>query len=265
MNEPVSPQQVQTSPMENEEVSSSEQAQPTDVKAANAGRGHQAVLNHLRNIEAEEPFARPQFVGKILFDMVCNMVAEEGRVRVEDVFAILASVGGFSCVFSALYGNHTTRIGETDIVAVTDVNGRLYYFGDLPNQYLLEDRYSLLSLVLGAAQGCGGNISMDMVYQTMKHVADTAGKEEFGKPVLPPDHLPVDLPFNFVRHIWPHISEALNLYEVPLEKQPAAIGFALQRAIEAFKDIIAPTLAAQLVIECSVPMAKINPEEIVQM
>jgi hypothetical protein len=103
-----------------------------------------------------------------------------------------------------------------------------------------------------------------MVHQTMGHVASTVGGESFGQPQLPAERRPGDLPFNYVRFQCPKILEALKLYEVPSTQQPIAIGFALQRAIEAGKDAIDPTLAARIAIECAVPMPRSTRSELLR-
>jgi hypothetical protein len=43
------------------------------------------------------------------------------------------------------------------------------------------------------------------------------------------------------------------------ETRPAAMGFALQRALDAGKDVLDPTLAADIVTEFAVPAAKFDP------
>ena len=176
----------------------------------------------------------------------------------EDVLAILASAGGFSCLLAAL----SDPSPEAQLTVITGKDGHSYFFGDIPNRYLIESQLGLLNLAMGAAQGCGGKVSLDMVYQTMRHVASTVGGENFGAPRLPEENRPGDLPFNYVRFLWPKILDALKLYEVQPTQWPATIGMALSRAIEAGKDIIDPTLAARVVIECAVPMAKIDPKRI---
>lgn len=215
------------------------------------------MLAHLRRAEAEQPLARPQLVGRLLFDMICKMIATERGVRMEDLLAILASSGGFACLLAAL--SETRGSGLT---VVQGKDGHRYCFGNPPNRYLIEDRYALLSLALGAAQACGGTVSLDMVAEAVGHVAGTVGGAEFGKPRLPPDHQPGDLPINYVRYLWPKILEALTLYEVSATQRPTALGFALQRTIEAGRTAVDPTLAARIVIECAVPMAKVDPERI---
>lgn len=231
-------------------------ASPT-TPTGSAIQGHTAVLTHLRRIEAEQPFARPQLVGRLLFDMICKMIATERGVRMEDLLAVLASSGGFACLLAAL-----SESQGAGLTVVQGKDGHRYYFGKPPNRYLIEDRHALLSLALGAAQACGGTVSLDMVAEVVGNVAGTIGGVEFGKPRLPADHQPGDLPINYVRYLWPKILEALTLYEVHATQRPAALGFALQRTIEAGRTALDPTLAARIVIECAVPMAKVDPERI---
>jgi hypothetical protein len=82
---------------------------------------------------------------------------------------------------------------------------------------------------------------------------------KFGNPDLPDQHRPALSPFEWVRHGREKLSEALDLYEVPLLSRPVAVGFALQRAIDEGRDALDPLIAAKIAIECSVPMAKVDP------
>lgn len=195
--------------------------------------------------------------------MICKMIANDRGVRMEDLLAILASTGGFSCLVAALSEVGRNPLTGNSLTIVTGKDQHRYFFGDLPNRYLIESEFALLSLALGAAQACGGTVSLDMVHQAMRHVAGTVGGESFGQPQLPAEHRPGDLPFNYVKFLWPRVLEALKLYEVSPTQAPIALGFALQRAIEAGKDAIDPTLAARIAIECAVPMAKVDPKRIV--
>lgn len=236
---------------------------PPAEQRVDAPLGHRNVLDHLRKVEGTEPLARPQLVGKLLFDLFTQMIATDRGVRIEDLIAVLASTGGFSCLMAALSSAHDDdRSLPNSLVIMTGKDGHQYFFGDLPNRYLVESHLSLLSLALGAAQSCGGQVSLAMVHDAMAHVAGTVGGESFGQPRLPAANQLSDLPFNYVRHMWPKVLEALRLYEVQPTQWPAAIGFALQRAIDAGKTAIDPTLAARIAIECAVPMAKLEPRRI---
>lgn len=237
-----------------------EAAAPDDRAAS---PGHAAVLAHLRQIETAEPLARAQLAGRVLFDLVYQMISNERGARIEDMIGILASTGGFASLLAALDEAERSNLAlGPELTIVETTNGERYFFGDLPNRYLIESREALLSLALGAAQACGGDISMEMVHDAMRRVAGNIGGEGFGVPDLPAAHEPGDLPINYIRHLWPRILEALDLYEVPAGQRPAAIGFALQHAIEGGKDALDPTIAARIAVECAVPMAKIDPRRV---
>lgn len=223
--------------------------------------GHQAVLAHLRDLDKTEPERRPQFAGSIVFDLVCQMVADKRGVRIEDVVAILASVGGHLCLDAAMavLARKGGKMNGAELVVMGGADGNRYYFGDLPNQFLLESRLSLLSLALGAAQANGGVVSLEKVHDVMKHVAGTAGSDRFGVPRISGEHRPGDVPYNHIKYLAPRIVDALELYDVPAESRPAAMGFALQCAIEAGKSVLDPTIAADIATEFSVPAAKFDP------
>jgi hypothetical protein len=224
--------------------------------------GHDAVLRHLRQLDAADPVQRLQLSGTIVFDLVYRMVATpEKGARIEDLLAILGSVGGYACIVGVLDGIARGGAMPTghQLVVASGADGNRYYFGDLPNKALLESHLSLLSLTLGAAQAHGGKVSLDKVHDVMRHVAGTVGKADFGTPRIAEPHRPGDLPFNYIKYIASKIFDALDLYEVPTNKRASAIGFAIQRAIDGSKDVLDPTIAADIVTECAVPAAKFDP------
>ncbi len=221
--------------------------------------GHRAVLAHLRTLDATKPEARLQLAGNILFDFVYQMIKSEHGARTEDFLAILASVGGHACLVGAM--DTVARSGgtpaENQLIAVDGKDGNRYFFGDLPNEALLESHLSLLSLALGAAQANGGSVSLEKVHDVMRHVASSVGGPEFGIPRIAEPHRPGDLPFNYIKHLRAKLWEPLDLYEVPLNKRASAIGYAVQRVIDVGK--LDPTIAADIVTECAVPAAKFDP------
>ena len=102
--------------------------------------GHRAVLNHLRTLDATQPEARLQLAGNILFDLVYQLVKGERGARIEDFLAILGSVGGHACIVGALdtVASSSGKPAETQLVVMDGKDGNRYYFGDLPNEALLE-------------------------------------------------------------------------------------------------------------------------------
>ena len=224
--------------------------------------GHQAVLRQLREREQQEPLVRPQVAGTVVFDLFVRLLQEEsGRIRIDDLIAALASLGGHLCLVAVLNTLKERNLAPAQIgmVEVKGRDGHRYYFGDEPNRLLLESETSLLSLVLGAAHALGAHVSLEMVHEAMGRTAERVGTPAFGQTELPDEHQPAMPPFEWVRHGRGKIVEALDLYEVPALLWPASVGFALQRAIDEGRGVLDPLIAAKIAIECSVPMAKVDP------
>jgi hypothetical protein len=224
--------------------------------------GHQATLRHLREREKDDPLIRVQVAGTVVFDLFVRMLRDEnGRVRIEDLVAALASLGGHLCLVAVLDGLSEEGLKPADVgvLEVEARDGHRYYFGDEPNRLLLESSTSLLSLVLGAAHHHGAPVSLEMVHEVMGRTAERVGADEFAKPDVPGEHQSALPPFEWVRHGRQKLGEALDLYEVPPRARPTAVGFALQRAIDEGREALDPFLAAKIAIECSVPMAKVDP------
>jgi hypothetical protein len=224
--------------------------------------GHQAVLRHLREREQEEPLIRAQVAGSVVFDLFVGVLRDQdGRVRIDDLVAALASLGGHLCLVAVLdtlkeRGLTPQHVG---MLEVEGRDGHRYYFGDEPNRLLLESSTSLLSLVLGAAHEHGAAVSLELVHEAMKRTAERVGTAEFGKTELPDEHQPALSPIDWVKNGRRNIIDALDLYEVPALARPTAVGFAIQRAIDEGREALDPLIAAKIAIECSVPMAKIDP------
>jgi len=235
---------------------------PRDDNAKNHP-GHQAVLRHLADKEKEDPMMRPQLAGKIVYDLFVQMLAGDGsRVRIEDLISALASIGGHLCLVGVLdqlatEGKTPQQIGMVDVGCK---DGHHYFFGDAPNQLLLESPAALLSLVLGTAHHYGAPVSLEMVGEVMKRTASQVGTGNFGRPELPEKHRSAMLPVDWVKHGRARMIEALDLYEVPPLVRPTAVGVALQRAIHESRTVLDPLMAARIAIECAVPMAKVDPK-----
>lgn len=219
------------------------------------------MLRHLDERERDEPLIRAQVAGGILFDLFARLLANDRGVRIEDLIAALASIGGHLCLTSAI--DQLAKQGLSPkaggMMEVADREGNLYFFGDSPNSLLAESETSLLSLALGAAQAHGAPISFDMVLESMKRTAGAVGSAEFGYVDVPEANRPGLPAFEWVRHGRRKMIEALDLYEVPQALRPAAVGFALQRAISEGREVLDPMIAARIAIDCAVPMAKVDP------
>lgn len=219
--------------------------------------GHQAVLRHLLEKEKTEPGIRERLAGKILYDFAYDLMRDERGVRIENMIAMLASVGGQQCIAPIIEGAPPGATAQQlGLMVVECKDGRAYFFGDPPNRLLIESPDSLLSLAFGAAQSAGAAVTMEMIHEEMSKVASRVGGDEFETLDLPPEHM-VDRPTEWARVFTPKILSPLDLYDVPPMRRPTAIGYALYQAVLASKDNMGPMLAAQIALQCATRTAKL--------
>jgi len=217
----------------------------------------------IEEARANNPVAHLKIGAEELVQRLIGSMQNEQGVHVESLLAMLGSLAGFCCVDSALkqaaaLGRSTRDCGIADVE--TSDGGR-YYLGDPINALLGETDLSLWALVAGMVNHLGSQDYPDFA-EIAGHVAGTLGGPDFGIPRVPEQHRPSDLPINYVRNIWPVILPHVE-HRVPLlQERVTLFGFAVQNVIQMGKDIIQPTLAGKLVMECAVPMSKLDPGKV---
>lgn len=229
---------------------------------ATDGPARKAVVpdDTIEKARASNPVA-PLKIGaeELVERLVAGMKTERG-VHVESLLAALGSLAGFCCVDSAL--KQAAALGrssrECGIVDVEMADGTRYYLGNPINHLLGESELSLWSLVAGMVNHLGSQDYPDFG-DIAAHVAGTLGKPEFGIPRVPEAHRPGDLPINYVRHLWPHVLPLVERRAPLLHERVTLFGFGAQNVMQMGKDVIPPAVAGKLVMECSVPMSKLDP------
>jgi hypothetical protein len=90
----------------------------------------------------------------------------------------------------------------------------------------------------------------------MGRVASRVGGAEFERLDLPARHM-VDRPSEWARVFGPRLVEALDLYDVPPLRRATALGYALQKAIDAGRQSLDPLIAARIALQCATRTAKV--------
>ncbi|WP_024280330.1 hypothetical protein [Xanthobacter sp. 126] len=185
---------------------------------------------------------------------------DEQGVHLDSLLAIIGSLGGFCCVDTALKQAAALKQSsrEFGIVDVETHDGGRYYFGDPINYFLGESNMSLWGLVAGMINELGSEEYPDFP-EIAGHVARTIGEPEFGFPRLPGHIEPRDLPVNYVRGAWPAVLPLVEHWVPVLEERVVVFGLAAQNVMQIGKDVIPPPVAGKLIMECAVPMAKLDP------
>jgi len=209
-----------------------------------------------------DPLIGPKIGAKEVNQRLIAGLKNEKGVHVESYLTVLGTLAGFSCQMSlrakmAQKKAHPESIPETiTLVVASGADGKKYYFGDSLNQLLAESQYSIWRLAAGALQKLGAPIPD--VGEIFKHVSETVGGNTFGIPRIPENHRPGDLPINYLRIIWPSLFPVVTQFCDEPSEWPVLFGLAIQEAINMTKAVVDPGLAVSIIMECAIPMSKID-------
>ena len=225
--------------------------------------GRQWIIDRLQPTDQPGSMEQAQVRGLKLFDDAYGMMKTDRGARIEDMAAMLGSVGGHLCLTAVLGELTSGRMGPQDIdMAVVEGNdGHRYYFGDAPNWLLCEAPYSLISLLFGAANQFGAPVSLEMLQTDMALVAKRVGGPQFLDLELPHDH-DVASPIEWARQFVPFVRNSVFGGLAPPVRLPAVVGFALQQAVDVGRHSLDPMLIATIAMKCAIRAAKIDPERI---
>lgn len=221
----------------------------------------QAFLRAIKKIKTEDCLVGLKIGSKELVECILKSLKNEKGVNVESLLAILGSLAGYSCQVACreeIINSEAPNENKT-FITVQGVDGNMYYFGDFINKPLIEDKMSIWNLIAGVLQELAVTDIPD-IKAIFAKVASSVGSSEFGVPNVDEQHRPGDLPLNYVKALWSPLLPLIDKYcDTPMER-PILFGLAIQQVIEMGKDVILPSSAALLVMECAIPMSKIGPE-----
>jgi len=213
---------------------------------------------------AEDPLFGMKVVAKELVELSMILVKDDNGVQVETLLVLLASAAGYACQESVRYKYITKGDkSENDLFTIMGCeDGKTYFYGDLINEPIMDDPYSIWRLAAGAAEEAGVKELVD-VREIFAYVSSTLCQDDFGTPRLPKEQESSLNPTFIVKNVYPK-------YFVPLLKSyfenstywPIIFGLAIQNVILMAKETIDPNLALKVVMECSISMSKINIDDI---
>ena len=218
----------------------------------------QALLDAIAQRSAEDPLVAAKIGAKEVYHRLVEGLRNDKGVHIESLLCILCSLAGYAC--QASLRAQSLAKGEAETAAFQIVRTKdeaTYFFGDPLNNLLVGAEYSVWSLAGGAAQQAGATEFPDL-RELFEHTSAVVGSFEFGLPRIPDGHAIGDLPFNYLTAIWPKLLPTVKLFCGDPAQWPILFGLAIQEAIYASKEVIAPALALKLVMECAIPMSKVD-------
>ncbi len=214
------------------------------------------AINDKRN---EDPLLGAKIGAKEVFNYLVNGMKDSKGVHIESFMCILGSLAGYSCQASLRKELIEMKgLNENQVFAIVeDKDKKKYYFGDLVNQPLVENQYSVWALSAGAVQHLGITKMLD-VREIFAHVSMSVGSDSYGIPRVPDAHKPSDIPYNYVRSLWTKFLPIAEHYCASPSEWPIMFGMAIQEGIISGKDAIDPLLALTIAMESAIPMAKVD-------
>ena len=243
-----------------------EKSEPTAAQPGAEAQKQAAIAAGMKSVikasKKKDPLVGLKLGAKEVNSRLINGLKTEKGVHIESFLTVLGALSGFACQMSvrAEVNRKKLRLDQVGWVMASGADGIIYFFGDGINKPLAESEHSVWSLAAGAAEHLGGKVPD--VNQIFAHVAATVGGEQFGIPRIPDGHTPGDLPLNYLKVIWPSVFPvAIDFCEEPGDL-PVLFGLAIQQALEMAGDVIDPGLAVTIVMECAIPMSKMDLPEL---
>ena len=222
-------------------------------------KGAEAISESINDKPNEDTLLGARIGAKEVYNYLINGMKDSKGVHIESFMCILGSLAGYSCQASLRKEFIEMKgLNENQVFAIVeDKNKKKYYFGDMVNQPLVENQYSVWALSAGAVHYLGITKMIDIL-EIFAHVSNTVGSDSYGIPRVPDPHKPGDIPYNYVKSLWPKFLPISEYYCASPNEWPIMFGMAIQEGIISGKDAIDPLLALTIAMESAIPMAKVD-------
>lgn len=110
-----------------------------------------------------------------------SVKADDGSVNPRELCCAVGALAGYACYTDVFNGFvRDKRLGEDTVFRIIyDNDGKKYYFGELLDNLLAGDKYSLWGFIGSAVKGGGGKLPD--IQDILRYISFSAGKEIFGR------------------------------------------------------------------------------------
>lgn len=189
---------------------------------------------------------------EILLRVANGLRGADGSVRPQSLLCAVGAVAGYSAQWDIrseyVFGKGMPE--EKVFNIVLDKQGNKYYFGELIDELIIQDKFSLWGFVGGAVNRLGQKLPD--INDIMRYVSYTAGGELFGK-VRSCDT--GNLPEEYLCNLWKPLK---NIAEKHAEKGKLHIifGICAQKAIMNCASSYNPSECGRILLESGIFMAR---------
>lgn len=192
--------------------------------------------------------------GEILIRTVNAMKGGTEQVHPQSLICALGSLAGYACQRDVrdLYVRGKGFPEEKVFTVMRDKHGRKFYFGDLLNEPLVNEKYSVWSMIGGAVQRAGAKLPD--VNDIFRYVSYVVGGEQFGR--VRSCETGDDME-TYVRNMWRPLAAIAGNYAREGELH-IVFGIALQKAAAGCQGTVNMTEIGRIAMESAVSMSKID-------
>jgi len=198
-------------------------------------------------------------------DFLLETYNDQRGVNAETILSAAGALAGFAtqqAVWEGLVRPGKASATGAFLVAKAE-SGELYFFSDLVNTLLMattEDQLSVWRFIAATAVKLGAQ-SLPPLRPILDDCSETVGTPAFGVPTLP-SHLALkELPRQALRH-WSQIKSILLAGGVQPLNWPWVIAIATQNIMSQAKDALPADIAALVVMQAAIRMAKVDPRKV---
>jgi hypothetical protein len=179
----------------------------------------------------------------------------DSRLHARSLLCALGAIAGRACQASVRAQSLAAgKEPDAPFRVIVGEDGRTYLSGDALVRALAEDRMSVWNLAAAAARHHGAR-SLPDLEEIFEYNARIVGTQKFGLPRLSPEHSVSGLPAEFAGRLWPAVEGVVRMTGDP-KLWPIAAGLAVQEAIAATRDLVAPEIAVKIVMESAIPVSR---------
>ena len=198
-------------------------------------------------------------------DMLLTAHRRLGPFHFESLLVEIGALAGFSTQMALRKGiiEPQNLDPRQILVGAATKSGETFYFSDAMNWILFERMndppYSIWSYVAGAI---GNTETVPDVIEVVRFAARTVGTREFGVPRVPREHMPRRSPRATLNENWQRAHDILARASRPPMAWPFDLARAAQELMHNPAGKLPLPLAAKLVMEGAIPMAKVDPQTV---
>jgi hypothetical protein len=218
----------------------------------------EVLLRQIVEARAQDPTIGARVASKEILRRLGNMLATETGVHAESLFCALGALAGYACQ-TAVRTQATARglPAAALLAAAQGEDGHTYYRSGSVDAMLAESQNAVWSLLMDGARQAGFETLPD-VGELFHHVASSIGTPDFGKPRQRGPRAPRDLPYLYLRSQWPAFQPMVMKFCSAPDQWPLAYAYAIQEALQRYRQQFEPGAAAALAMECAIAMSRID-------